>query len=201
MGAEMKITRTACSLSIAVAACACGQAALDANADKPSAATELINAPLVLTKTDSLKTVPVPGPSDQQLAPFVRDKQALVVLGKALFWDQQVGSDGQACASCHFHAGADNRSKNQLDTGGRNVAIAGGDMTFAVTRTGGRGANYQLLLADFPLSRVGGDGTPSQDDVNDIVSSQGVFNTMFSDVIAPVPAGGNGANTDDGVAD
>ena len=30
----------------------------------------------------------------------------------------QVGSDGvQACASCHFHAGADNRSKNQVNPG------------------------------------------------------------------------------------
>jgi cytochrome c peroxidase len=28
-----------------------------------------------------------------------------VVLGKALFWDVSVGSDGMACASCHFHAG------------------------------------------------------------------------------------------------
>ena len=35
-------------------------------------------------------------------------RNKLVALGKALFWDMQVGSDGiQACASCHFHAGAD----------------------------------------------------------------------------------------------
>ena len=33
--------------------------------------------------------------------------QDLLRLGKALFWDQQVGSDGQACGSCHFEAGAD----------------------------------------------------------------------------------------------
>src|SRR5207302_6649112 len=33
-----------------------------------------------------------------------------MVLGKSLFWDQQVGSDGvQACGSCHAHAAADNR--------------------------------------------------------------------------------------------
>ena len=39
-------------------------------------------------------------------------------LGKALFWDMQVGSDGvQACASCHFRAGADPRSKNQVSPG------------------------------------------------------------------------------------
>jgi cytochrome c peroxidase len=41
---------------------------------------------------------------------LVRDPQLLVALGKAFFWDQQVGSDGQtACASCHFRAGADAR--------------------------------------------------------------------------------------------
>ena len=33
-----------------------------------------------------------------------------LALGKALFWDMQVGSDGlHACATCHFHAGADPR--------------------------------------------------------------------------------------------
>lgn len=39
-------------------------------------------------------------------------------LGKAWFWDMQVGGDGiQACASCHFHAGADNRKTNQMSPG------------------------------------------------------------------------------------
>ena len=43
------------------------------------------------------------------------DQNALVVLGKALFWDMQSGSDGRtACATCHFHAGADHRVQNQL---------------------------------------------------------------------------------------
>jgi cytochrome c peroxidase len=43
---------------------------------------------------------------------YVRDPQALAVLGKALFWDMQVGSDDRtACASCHFHAGADHRAE------------------------------------------------------------------------------------------
>src|SRR5437867_13261621 len=42
---------------------------------------------------------------------FVQDVDAAVRLGKALFWDMQAGSDGQACASCHFHAGADSRAK------------------------------------------------------------------------------------------
>ena len=54
----------------------------------------------------SLKTIAVPEPAN--LADFVRDRQAAIALGKALFWDMQIGSDGvQACATCHFHAGAD----------------------------------------------------------------------------------------------
>jgi cytochrome c peroxidase len=61
----------------------------------------------------SLKTVSVPQAPD--LDRYVRDSSALLVLGKALFWDMQVGSDGHtACATCHFHAGADHRSRNQL---------------------------------------------------------------------------------------
>ncbi|MEI7535557.1 MAG: cytochrome c peroxidase [Comamonadaceae bacterium] len=77
----------------------------------------------------SLKMVgvpPVPG-----LASFVRNTQAAIVLGKALFWDVQAGSDGNACASCHFHAGADNRMKNQLSPG-----HAGGFQIFQRTPAG-----------------------------------------------------------------
>jgi len=49
---------------------------------------------------------------------IVKDQAALIRLGKALFWDMQVGSDGiQSCATCHFNAGADVRSKNQISPG------------------------------------------------------------------------------------
>ena len=66
----------------------------------------------------SLKTVAVPGPTQAQLAVYVRDKTAAIQLGKALFWDVKVGSDNQtACASCHFHAGADNRITDKLSSG------------------------------------------------------------------------------------
>ena len=43
---------------------------------------------------------------------FVKDQRAAILLGKALFWDQQAGSEDMACATCHYHAGADNRSRN-----------------------------------------------------------------------------------------
>ena len=62
-----------------------------------------------------------------------------IALGKALFWDMQVGSDGvQACASCHFRAGADPRSKNQVSPGLKHVPVA--DLTYST----GTGPNYQL---------------------------------------------------------
>ncbi|WP_068311170.1 cytochrome-c peroxidase [Polycladidibacter hongkongensis] len=60
----------------------------------------------------SLKGWPVPTP--ENLADFVKDPIIAAKLGKALFWDMQVGSDGvQACASCHFSAGADPRATGQ----------------------------------------------------------------------------------------
>jgi cytochrome c peroxidase len=84
----------------------------------------------------SLKGVAVPQPAD--LSRYVSDSVALVVLGKALFWDTQVGSDGRtACATCHFHAGADHRLTNQ---------IAG-----AQTSTDAVRPNTTLTTADFPF--------------------------------------------------
>jgi len=76
----------------------------------------------------SLKGVTVPEPPD--LGDFVKDRAAAIALGKALFWDVQAGSDGlTACASCHFHAGADGRVKNVLDPNLTNMA---GDPTNAM---------------------------------------------------------------------
>src|SRR2546426_8906960 len=50
----------------------------------------------------SLKTVA--GPRPPNIASDIKDETPAIQLGKALFWDQQVGSDGQTCAWCHFHA-------------------------------------------------------------------------------------------------
>jgi cytochrome c peroxidase len=126
------------------------------------------------TPLASLKTAPVPEPAN--LAEFVANKPAAIRLGKALFWDMQAGSDGvQACASCHFHAGADNRRKNQLSPG-----LLAGDTTFQIG-----GPNYTLTPRDFPFTKhanenVGGSQITS--DANDVASSQGVFQTSFVDV-------------------
>jgi cytochrome c peroxidase len=65
--------------------------------------------------------VPVPFPSD------IVDSGAAIRLGKALFWDVQVGGDGlTACASCHFDAGADDRKLNTIHPGADGVFQAVG---------------------------------------------------------------------------
>ncbi len=69
---------------------------------------------------DPVAQGPIPGPgTDLNFQPLsgeiVKDQTALIRLGKALFWDMQVGSDGiVSCATCHFSAGADIREKNQI---------------------------------------------------------------------------------------
>ncbi|WP_435022335.1 cytochrome-c peroxidase [Tundrisphaera sp. TA3] len=51
----------------------------------------------------------------ENLREFVRDRSAAIALGKALFWDVRLGSDDRtACATCHFRAGADARTRNVL---------------------------------------------------------------------------------------
>jgi cytochrome c peroxidase len=118
-----------------------------------------------------LSTVPVPKPDN--IDDFIRNKTAAIALGKALFWDMQLGTDGvQSCASCHFHAGADNRSKNQINPKNDNFKI------------GGR-PNYQLAAADFPFHKLADPNNNNStvvSDSNDVAGSQGVFRTMFNDV-------------------
>jgi cytochrome c peroxidase len=126
-----------------------------------------------LLEIPSLKTVPVPGPTEGQLAVYIRDKAAAIRLGKALFWDVKVGSDNQtACASCHFHAGADSRITNQV-----NPAILAADRTFQLGQP-----NYTLKPGDFPLTKHVSleAGSPKLSDVNDTVSSQGVFTADYN---------------------
>jgi cytochrome c peroxidase len=127
--------------------------------------------------TGSLQGVPVPLP--QALDTVVKNRQMAIVLGKAFFWDKQAGSDGNACASCHFHAGADNRRKNQLNPGFRAVPE---DTVFKPTKTGGGGPNYHLQMGDYPfhvLSDPLDRNSTVLFDSTDITSSQGTFGGMF----------------------
>ena len=118
-------------------------------------------------------------------------KEKLIALGKAWFWDMQMGSDGvQACASCHFHAGADNRIINQKNPGLNRVAgthlqiknaidpsklIATPDFTFTLG-----GPNTQLTDGHFPLAVISSSAGSPNFGNNDVVSSQGVHAGTFT---------------------
>lgn len=136
-------------------------------------------APEPVVPLRPLKGVPVPEPPE--LGQFVRDRAKAIVLGKALFWDMQVGSDGvQACATCHFHAGADSRSKNQLSPPASRVGL---DWQPSPATTFSFGSpNYQLRREDFPLRRIADPtdrDSPVLFDTDVIVSSQGIQRLEF----------------------
>ena len=140
-----------------------------------------VSAQVTAPPLASLKSVSVPQPDN--LGDFVKDKVSAIKLGKALFWDMQVGSDGQtSCASCHFHAGADNRSKNQINPGLLRINADGTGNPDTVFDLGGA-PNYHLKPEDFPFHKLSSDSTTVVSDRNDVSSSQGVFNTKFVDVI------------------
>ncbi len=130
---------------------------------------------------DSLKKVRTPEPTN--LNQFLNTdasgrvssdaRAAAIALGKALFWDQAVGSDGQACGSCHFAAGADSRTFNQMNPGLRAVPPI---TQFQAPFT----ANFQLHAADFPLFQQ----HPGN---HAIVSSQGVTRAPFVDIVPGNP--------------
>jgi len=138
-----------------------------------------------------------PAPSVDAWNAIVKDPATLVALGKALFWDTQVGkANEQACASCHFHAGVDSRTVNQLSPGLKreptpdssfggvanppngfsnpgpnsgNLAMKGGAAA---------GPNIPLVSNDFPfhqLTDVNDRQSAVLFDSNDVTSSQGAF--------------------------
>lgn len=123
-----------------------------------------------------LSQVKVPEPNG--IGNYIRDKTAAIALGKSLFWDMQLGTDGvMSCATCHFHAGADSRSKNQLNPGSK-----AGDTVFNI---GGR-PNYQLAAVDFPFHKLADPNNRSSNvvsDSNDVTGSQGVFRADFVDIV------------------
>ena len=96
-------------------------------------------SPNYLTNIDPENTVPS---SEND---YIRDRSVAAALGKSLFWDMQVGSDTvQSCGSCHVHAGADNRVKNQL-----NPNHLGNDVDFEV-----QPPNGTLTVSDFPFQKL-----------------------------------------------
>src|SRR2546427_164927 len=129
----------------------------------------------------SLKRVPVPQPTN--LPKYVKDRTALVTLGKTLFWDMQTGSDGrQACASCHFHAGADHRAQNQLSK-----------------TSGALPVNHLLTLDEFPfhvLANAADNRSAVLRDTPAVAGSGGLFRRIFVDLV-PGSAPDNGFDAGD----
>ena len=157
---------------LALAATAAIAAGLSLSPATPLQAQTAVSAP------GSLAREPRPEPSN--LSDFVANKTLAIALGKALFWEQRVGSDGKtACASCHFHAGADTRAKNQLSPGPNGLNTPG-SFTFGKP-------NYTFTEADFPFHQF---ADPANRDsavvrsVRMVSSSQGAFNEKFGSVTA-----------------
>ncbi|MHC8323603.1 cytochrome-c peroxidase [Pseudomonas sp. GB2N2] len=129
---------------------------------------------------------------------YVLNRGAAILLGKALFWDMEVGSDSAtACASCHFHAGVDHRITNQINPGQANTNpnvtsifnkpfvasdIPGDVASYATLSAGKGGPNYTLKKTDFPthvLANPLDRNSPIVYSSDDVIGSQGVFDANF----------------------
>jgi cytochrome c peroxidase len=110
---------------------------------------------LQLNATDAilpLSQIAIPQPSGGDII----NTTAAVQLGKALFWDVQVGGDGNtACATCHYSTGADTRTNNSINPGGNGI--------FEALGVTGLGQLFSLTTFNF----------------DDVVGSQGVIAGTF----------------------
>ncbi|QHG62946.1 cytochrome-c peroxidase [Pseudomonas putida] len=153
----------------------------------------------------SLRGMTPPDPSGTEggrkvdlMSDYVINRGAVVLLGKALFWDMAIGSDGAtACASCHYHAGVDHRVTNQINPGQANTnanvasifnkpftaADIPGDVPSYAMRSGGKGGpNYTLKKGDFPTHVLANPLDRNSAIVyssDDVIGSQGVFDANF----------------------
>jgi cytochrome c peroxidase len=133
---------------------------------------------------DSLRTVRVPKVPGllSGVNPIVVDQKAAIALGKAFFWDMNVGSDGMACASCHFEAGVDGRIQNQI---GRAEYHAEHNSSTGYSLMGsGRLAtiDYRVSSLDFPFTQFvdpsnNASGLKFRSDV--VMGSAGSFSRQF----------------------
>lgn len=127
----------------------------------------------------------------------VKDEDWARVLGKALFWDEKLGSDGMACASCHFSAGADPRINNQLSPGLLQVTLdADGNQIAATDGTFGNadglmpsgypaGPNGTVRPEDFPFHQLVDENDRNsaiKTTTNDRMASAGSFDAAFKKV-------------------
>jgi cytochrome c peroxidase len=151
------------------------------------------------TAPGPLETLSLP---EIDLSEYVADETAAVALGKALFWDQQISSDGfVACATCHYHFGVDVRTRNTVAPGGHASAQSPDftDRSFY-------GPNEQLTADMFPfhakvdplkktidfpngdnLEGENVDPNDHEDNVlrhnDDVVGSQGIRRKLFKSLV------------------
>ena len=115
-----------------------------------------------------LGTVPVPPVIDSDIV----NQEAAIALGKALFWDVQAGSDGEvACATCHFHAGVDNRIKNTVHPGPNGL--------FEVSEPGGEFTDGDGLIGSISSFLLSGAPPVPDAELDDRVGSQGVVAGIY----------------------
>ena len=115
-------------------------------------------------------------------SPIIVDNAAAIQLGKALFWDTNVGSNGVACGTCHFHAGADSRTTNQLNPGMLHLANPVSSQKFELASHKGE-PNYNLTANDFPFfkfSNVDDRNSNIVFQTDDVVGSSGVYKQTFT---------------------
>ncbi len=126
---------------------------------------------------------------------YYRNITFATVMGKALFWDMQLGSDGvQSCGTCHFAGGIDTRTKNQLNP---NHLGGDSDLEIFANRNNGtepQNVNQDVVASDFPLHKIADPDNPAEpqldpqdviSDTNDVMSSMGVQFARFGDIPTP----------------
>ncbi len=144
---------------------------------------------LSLSSTMAQAELVPPEPDLSEILNSRNGEQWAIALGKALFWDMQVGSDGMACASCHFSAGADSRVVNQLNPNIDNefgAIEASGSHSLGTTASGAvSGPNYELVAEDFPFRQLANENDRNSTILivtNDVVSSAGSYDAEFKKV-------------------
>lgn len=139
---------------------------------------------------ETLRGVKAPDPTGTEagrpvtLNDYVADRATAIRLGKALFWDMNLGSDGStACASCHFQAGADNRIKNQIAPPLLHTDPRVASLFSKPANSPAWGPNHTLAASDFPthvLANIYDRNSPVISTTSDIIGSQGVFDANFT---------------------
>ncbi len=146
-------------------------------ATRPGGGKNIGNGGLTLdTRIEALTNVDVPMPSD--ISDYIKDTDAAIALGKALFWDIQAGSDSKtACATCHYNGGGDARARNQM--------YDGHDEAFNIFESGRGGPNTTLESSDFPFHRLSNPNDAESTvlrSVDDTHGSAGVPTRIFEGV-------------------